>query len=184
MSAQIQQLTSSTQGSSAIPLFPALRKSRKGHLRTSCFVAEDAGDAGDAGDGGALMEANGAGDEGRVATLLHGEVVGDGGDGTVLMEEEGAGGQGGVSVSLEALVNEAPDFDWPDHSWMPYLFEHPFGHYHKGFTEATVDEAIPIERNDRLSLLRRRFFYEQRGCEDLIFLAPDGGHFDVERRTL
>ncbi|KAI9922160.1 hypothetical protein PsorP6_001558 [Peronosclerospora sorghi] len=72
---------------------------RKGHPRASCFVAEDAGDAGDAGDGGALVEADGAGDEGRVATLLPGEGVDGGGDGAVLVKGEVAGGEGGVAGS-------------------------------------------------------------------------------------
>ncbi|KAI9907042.1 hypothetical protein PsorP6_004514 [Peronosclerospora sorghi] len=144
MSAQIQQITSSSQGSQRQPRY-CLRcgAPRKGHPRASCFVAEDEGDAVDAGDGGALVEADGAGDEGRVSTLLPGEGVGDGGDGTVLVEGKGDGGEGGVAVSLEALVDEEPDFGWPDYSWVLDLFEHPFGHYHEGFSGARLMRSSP-----------------------------------------
>ncbi|KAI9908036.1 hypothetical protein PsorP6_003393 [Peronosclerospora sorghi] len=127
---------------------------------------------------------DGAGEEGRVATLLSMEGIGDGEDGTVLVEDEDAGGEGGAAVSLEALVNEEPYSHWPDYSLMTDLFEHPFGNYHAGFSAATLDEIIPIERNDCLGLLPRRVDDEQRGCEDLIFLAPGGGYFYVYRRTL
>ncbi|KAI9909382.1 hypothetical protein PsorP6_014713 [Peronosclerospora sorghi] len=174
-----------SQGSQRQPRYCRYcRATKKCHPRASCFVAEDAGGAGDAGDGGALVEADGAGDEGRVATLPPVEGVVDGEDRTVLVEGEGAGGEGGFAVSLEALVDEYPDFAWAGHSWMRNLFKHSFGHYHEGFSGATLDVVITIERNDLLGLLRRRVFDEQRGCEDLIFLATDGKHFDVERRKI
>ncbi|KAI9912358.1 hypothetical protein PsorP6_005749 [Peronosclerospora sorghi] len=106
--------------------------------------------------------------------MLLGEGVRDGGDWTLLVEGEGAGGEGGVAVSLEALVDEEPNFDWPDHSWMPYPFEHPFGHYHKGFSGVTMDEVIPIERNDRLGLLRRGFSMSKEAARTSYFSRQVG----------
>ncbi|KAI9910176.1 hypothetical protein PsorP6_010827 [Peronosclerospora sorghi] len=65
------------------------------------------------------------------------------GDGTVLVQVEGAGGEGGVALSLEALVDEEPDLDWPDHSWMPVFLSNPFGHYHEGSPESRWMRSSP-----------------------------------------